>query len=153
MSGQEILVIVLVALLLFGAEKLPGIAKSLGKGLREFKKATDDIRRELEDSTSDIRKDLNDVTTSVKQNVNDFSNNIKNNVNDVTDSIRKDVNDATSDVAKDINDFQESVKKDINDNGDYPYDLNSGNASSENNPSSAPKEEKKTNFDGYEDYA
>ena len=51
MSGQEIFVIVIVALLLFGAEKLPDIAKTLGKGMRDFKKATDEIRRELETST------------------------------------------------------------------------------------------------------
>ena len=51
MSGQEIFVIIIVALLLFGAEKLPDIAKTLGKGMRDFKKATDEIRRELETST------------------------------------------------------------------------------------------------------
>ncbi|HKK42360.1 MAG TPA: twin-arginine translocase TatA/TatE family subunit, partial [Bacteroidales bacterium] len=66
MSGQEIFIIIIVALLLFGAEKLPEIAKGLGKGMRDFKKATDDIRRELETSTQDIRKDLNDVTSSIK---------------------------------------------------------------------------------------
>jgi sec-independent protein translocase protein TatA len=45
MSGQEIFVIIIVALLLFGAEKLPDIARGLGKGMRDFKKATDDIKR------------------------------------------------------------------------------------------------------------
>ena len=39
MSGQEIFVIIIVALLLFGAEKLPDIAKTLGKGMRDFKKS------------------------------------------------------------------------------------------------------------------
>jgi sec-independent protein translocase protein TatA len=38
MSGPEIFVIVIVALLLFGAEKLPDIAKTIGKGMRDFKK-------------------------------------------------------------------------------------------------------------------
>jgi len=47
MSGQEIFVIIIVALLLFGAEKLPDIAKTVGRGMRDFKKATDEIRREL----------------------------------------------------------------------------------------------------------
>ena len=73
MSGQEIFVIIIVALLLFGAEKLPDIAKTLGKGMRDFKKATDEIRRELETSTQDIRKDLNDVTDSIKKDVTDLS--------------------------------------------------------------------------------
>jgi sec-independent protein translocase protein TatA len=38
-SGPELLVIILVVLLLFGAKKLPELAQGLGKGIREFKKA------------------------------------------------------------------------------------------------------------------
>ena len=41
------MLVFLVFLLLFGANKIPEMAKGLGKGLREFKKATDDIKREL----------------------------------------------------------------------------------------------------------
>ena len=43
----EIVVIMLVILLLFGAKKLPELAKGLGKGIREFKKASSDISNEL----------------------------------------------------------------------------------------------------------
>ena len=43
----EIVVIMLVILLLFGAKKLPELAKGLGKGIREFKKASSDIGDEL----------------------------------------------------------------------------------------------------------
>ena len=76
MSGQEIFVIIIVALLLFGADKLPDIARSLGKGMRDFKKATDDIRQELETSTREIRNDLNDVTNTIKKDVTDLSDSI-----------------------------------------------------------------------------
>jgi len=40
---QEILFILLIALLLFGAKRIPELAKSLGKGLREFKKGLSEI--------------------------------------------------------------------------------------------------------------
>jgi len=40
---QEILFILLIVLLLFGAKKIPDFAKSLGKGIREFKKGLKDI--------------------------------------------------------------------------------------------------------------
>ncbi len=40
---QEILLILLIALLLFGAKKIPDLAKSLGKGIREFKKGLSEI--------------------------------------------------------------------------------------------------------------
>jgi len=46
----EIVLILLVLLLLFGAKRLPDLAKGLGKSLREFKKATKDIQDEIEDT-------------------------------------------------------------------------------------------------------
>lgn len=49
----------IVVLLLFGANKIPEIAKGLGKGLREFRKATDDIKREINDQTREIKHDVN----------------------------------------------------------------------------------------------
>ncbi len=60
-GGSEIFIILLVALLLFGSKKIPELAKGLGKGMREFKKATDDIKREINDNTGDIMDDINDV--------------------------------------------------------------------------------------------
>ena len=46
-SHWEVLVIFLVILLLFGAKRIPEMAKGLGKGIREFKKASSDIGDEL----------------------------------------------------------------------------------------------------------
>lgn len=44
----EILVILFIVLLLFGAKRLPELARGLGQGMREFKKATSDIKDEME---------------------------------------------------------------------------------------------------------
>jgi len=44
----EILIILLIILLLFGAKKLPDLAKGLGKGISEFKKASSEIKEEVE---------------------------------------------------------------------------------------------------------
>ena len=49
----------IVVLLLFGANKIPEIAKGLGKGMREFRKATDDIKKEITDQSREITKDIN----------------------------------------------------------------------------------------------
>jgi len=49
----------IVVLLLFGANKIPEIAKGLGKGIREFRKATDDIKREINDQSKEITQDVN----------------------------------------------------------------------------------------------
>ena len=59
-SGQEIFIIMIVVLLLFGANKIPEIAKGLGKGMREFRKATDDIKREINDQSKEIKQDINE---------------------------------------------------------------------------------------------
>ena len=45
---QELIVIFLIVLLLFGGRKIPEIARGMGKGIREFKKARDDIREAIE---------------------------------------------------------------------------------------------------------
>jgi len=66
-SGQEIFIIFLVVLLLFGANKIPEIARGLGKGMREFRKAADDIKREMNTHTDDIKKDLKDLDDNIKE--------------------------------------------------------------------------------------
>ena len=63
-SGQEIFIILIVVLLLFGAKKIPEVARGLGKGLNEFRKATDDIKKEIKDN-SDIAKDINDIKNNI----------------------------------------------------------------------------------------
>lgn len=68
-SGQEIFVILLVVLLLFGANKIPDIAKGLGKGMREFKKAADDIKKEMSGHTGDLENDFKDINDSIKNGI------------------------------------------------------------------------------------
>jgi len=70
-SGQEIFIIMVVALLLFGAKKIPEIAKGLGKGMREFRKATDEIKGEFDESAKEIKDDIKDITDTVKKGMKD----------------------------------------------------------------------------------
>lgn len=52
----EILIIVLVILLLFGAKKIPELAQGLGKGMKEFKKSLKDVEEEIKKTDDDIKK-------------------------------------------------------------------------------------------------
>jgi len=63
---QEMILIVIVALVLFGGKKLPEIARGLGRGIREFKDASDDIKREISDQINNFDKEL-DVTVEDKR--------------------------------------------------------------------------------------
>ena len=48
----ELIVILVIALIVIGPQKLPEIARSLGKGLAEFKRATEDMKRSIDDETA-----------------------------------------------------------------------------------------------------
>jgi len=54
LGGWEILLILLVLLIFFGAKKIPDLARGLGKGIREFKDATKEIKDEIEDGVKDL---------------------------------------------------------------------------------------------------
>lgn len=68
-SGSEIVVVFLAVLLLFGAKSIPDMARMLGKGMREFRKATDEIQREFNNSTSDIKREIEQTTQSIDQSI------------------------------------------------------------------------------------
>lgn len=68
MGGYEILLIILVILIFFGAKKIPELARGMGRGIREFKDATREITSELEDSVNNDKpatsKAKNNTTTA-----------------------------------------------------------------------------------------
>ena len=51
LGGSEMLLIFLALLLLFGAKKIPDLARGLGKGIREFKEASKEVQSELANAT------------------------------------------------------------------------------------------------------
>jgi sec-independent protein translocase protein TatA len=82
-SGPEIMVILLIVVMVFGADKIPEIARGLGKGIRQVKDATNDIKREIKDSSekigidTDIRKNVTKEIDAVKDNIDDLTGPIK----------------------------------------------------------------------------
>lgn len=56
LGGSEIMLILLVVLLLFGSNKIPELARGLGKGIREFKDATNGIKREIEKGMEETKE-------------------------------------------------------------------------------------------------
>jgi sec-independent protein translocase protein TatA len=58
LGGGEIFVILLIVLLLFGAKRIPEIARGLGRGIRQFKDAANDIQEDIEKSVKDVQKQI-----------------------------------------------------------------------------------------------
>ncbi|MCU0454486.1 MAG: twin-arginine translocase TatA/TatE family subunit [Bacteroidetes bacterium] len=54
LGGSELFLILLIVLVFFGAKKLPDLAKGLGQGIREFRKAAKDVQEEVEKETKKL---------------------------------------------------------------------------------------------------
>lgn len=82
-SGAEIFVILLIVVMLFGADKLPEIARGLGKGMRQIKDATNDIKREIKNSA-----EKNDIDTSIVSDVKEEITKAKSNIENISDPVK-----------------------------------------------------------------
>lgn len=67
-GGPEILIIMLVVVMLFGSKKIPEIARALGKGIREMKDASNEIRREIRSSANTVNEEAQKVEKDLKNN-------------------------------------------------------------------------------------
>lgn len=62
-GGIEMIIIAFAVLLFFGAKKIPELARGLGQGISEFRKATTEIKKEIEKGESGVDKP-NDTTSA-----------------------------------------------------------------------------------------
>lgn len=72
MGGGEIMLILAVVLLLFGGKKLPELARGLGKGLRDFKDASEGVKREIHRNINSVG--ITDEINDFKSAINDDDN-------------------------------------------------------------------------------
>ena len=57
-GGPEIIIILLFIVIFFGSSKIPDLARTLGKTIREVKDASNEIKKEIMDSASEVKDDL-----------------------------------------------------------------------------------------------
>lgn len=82
-SGAEIAFIMFILVMVFGAEKIPEIARGLGKGMRTLKNATNDIKSEIQKSAekqgidTDISKDVKNEISKVKEEIEEITGSVK----------------------------------------------------------------------------
>ncbi|MDG1423729.1 MAG: twin-arginine translocase TatA/TatE family subunit [Flavobacteriaceae bacterium] len=83
-GGPEIFIIVLIVVMVFGADKIPEIARGLGKGMRQVKDATNDIKKEINDSAKDQGIDT-DLAKGIKKEI----SNAKESLDEMTGPIKR----------------------------------------------------------------
>jgi sec-independent protein translocase protein TatA len=69
LGGGEVIIILFVILLLFGGKGIPSIAKTLGKGIREFKDATNGIQKDIMKGTGGITEQISEHIQEVKKEI------------------------------------------------------------------------------------
>lgn len=58
LGTNEIIIILVIVLLLFGGKKIPELMRGLGKGVREFNDAKNNVKKEIEESASDVKNSV-----------------------------------------------------------------------------------------------
>ncbi|RLD29795.1 MAG: twin-arginine translocase TatA/TatE family subunit [Bacteroidetes bacterium] len=82
-SGAEITIILFIVVMVFGADKIPEIARGLGKGMKTLKNATNDIKHEISKSAekhgidTDVTKNINEEISKVKDDLEDFTGSVR----------------------------------------------------------------------------
>jgi sec-independent protein translocase protein TatA len=80
----EVMFILFIVVMVFGADKIPEIARGLGKGMRMLKDATNDVKSEIAKSA-----EKNGIDTSITKDVQDELNKVKDDLEDFTGSVRR----------------------------------------------------------------
>lgn len=87
MGGGELFLVILVIVLLFGSDKLPEIAKGLGKGIREINNAKAQIQNEIQNHTSGFKEELAKHTSEIRSELDKAGQGLKKQIDDAAQAI------------------------------------------------------------------
>ena len=83
-AGSEIILILVFVLIFFGSKSIPGIARTMGRTMRQIKDASADLQSEIRKSSAEMKKDLNldglikDTASDIKRPMDQYTNDIEN---------------------------------------------------------------------------
>ena len=82
-SGAEIIFVFFIILMIFGADKIPEIARGMGKGIRQVRDATQEIKSEIKKGSKNRGIETDNIKDDISK--------VKEDINDITDSIKRDL--------------------------------------------------------------
>jgi len=93
-GGGELVLILLVVLMLFGSDKIPDIARTMGKAMAQLKNATNDIKSEIQkgaEANGLDSKSISDITRNINQEISIAKENLLNDVTPVIENTKIDI--------------------------------------------------------------
>ena len=111
-GGGELFFIILIVLMLFGSDKIPEMARALGKGMAQLKNATNEIKSEIQKGAQDNGVDMNSFTGGITEEISKAKDGITKMVNPV-ENIDLGVQNPIEQVKEDIENITGPVKRQI----------------------------------------
>jgi sec-independent protein translocase protein TatA len=87
LGGGELFLIMLFIVMFFGSDKLPGIAKTLGKGLREINNAKAQIQSEIQNHTGGLREEIEKHTSEIQSEIDKAGKSFKKQIDDAAKTL------------------------------------------------------------------
>jgi len=85
-SGAELVFVFFIVLLVFGADRIPSLARTLAKGMTQVRQATRDIKSEIQNTV-----DIEEPTKSISKGIEEEVGKVKKDFNDLEDSVKRDL--------------------------------------------------------------
>ncbi|HEX9151709.1 MAG TPA: twin-arginine translocase TatA/TatE family subunit [Flavobacterium sp.] len=120
-GGGELIFIMFIVLMLFGSDKVPEIARTMGKAMAQIKNATNDIKSEIQkgaESNGFDTKSLSDIRGSITSEINKAKDNLlgeTNPLSDITGNITSEINKAKDSLLSETTTQVEKAKEEIDD--------------------------------------
>ncbi len=101
-GGGEMIFIIFIALMLFGSDKIPAIARTMGKGMAQLKNATNEIKSEINKSAEEhgVNQSIKDLTSSFQSEVNQIKGGLDQNLTDPLGQMKEDIEEATGPIKR-----------------------------------------------------
>ncbi|WP_269240481.1 Sec-independent protein translocase subunit TatA/TatB [Flavobacterium limnophilum] len=120
-GGGELIFILFIILMLFGSDKVPEIARTMGKAMAQLKNATNDIKSEIQKGAEDNgfdKKMLNDLTGNITSEINSAKANLLGDTNPLkgmSDSFSSEISKVQSSVLEDATPQVDKLQEEIED--------------------------------------
>ncbi|UPT71655.1 MAG: twin-arginine translocase TatA/TatE family subunit [Flavobacterium sp. JAD_PAG50586_2] len=103
-GGGELIFIIFIALMLFGSEKIPDVARTMGKAMAQFKNATNDIKSEIQKGVEaqGLDTSMKELTSTFTDEVEKVKSNLDTNILPEATKLKEDIEDLTGPIKRQL---------------------------------------------------